>query len=239
MSGGQCPHAYHQQFCTQCHPPPPPHCLHHYRLFRCIFVLCNLHFSSRFDPLSPDFESQMTALPNSSEGSTDAKRPLANIHPFSSLSSFSSSSSSSPSSYSLSSFSIFHNEHAWQEPNFRDCNTLFFGKIYIFDKLKLYQLSTWPTLNITQKIHPCFLRCRKWSCWYCQNWSGTSLLSHPMTSWSTCWGSCRRTRCRNRAPPTDSCRRTSSRKTLSGSSSTVPRNLGMCAWFSKLKRECH
>ena len=70
--------------------------LHHYRLFRCIFVLCNSHFSSRFDPSSPDFESQMMALPNSSEGSMDARRPLANIHP----------------SYSLSSFSIFHNGFA-------------------------------------------------------------------------------------------------------------------------------
>ena len=60
-----------------------------------VFVLCYSHFSSRFDPSSTDFESKMMALPKS-EGSTDAKRPLANIHP----------------SSSLSSFSIFHNDFA-------------------------------------------------------------------------------------------------------------------------------
>ena len=70
---------------------------------------------------------------------------------------------------------------------------------------------------------------RKWSCWYCQNLSGTSLLWPLMTSWSTFWDGCRRTAAsfiRTTPTPTGFSRRNSSRKTLSGSSLIAPKNLG-------------
>ena len=108
--------------------------LHHSRLIRCIFVLCYSHFSSRFDPSLTDFESKMMALPKS-EGSTDAKRPLANIHP-----------SSSSVVFHISQRICTHHK-----------KLISAAKLFLFGQV---QIETVTTL----KIHLYFIPTRKWSC---------------------------------------------------------------------------